>query len=199
MIAIYNIFVEGGEKMYLDEHKILEERMGKKLNGLRDDLNSVRAGRANPAILDRLSIDYYGVITPVKQIASVAAPEPRLITIQPYDLSVITSIEKAIQQSDLGINPSNDGKIIRLNIPQLTEERRKELTKIVRRMAEDSKIAIRNERRNTNDILKKMEKDSKISEDDLKVAQDEVQKITDKFIEQVDEIVTNKEKEIMEV
>lgn len=185
--------------MYLDEHKILEERMGKKLNGLRDDLNSVRAGRANPAILDRLSIDYYGVITPVKQIASVAAPEPRLITIQPYDLSVITSIEKAIQQSDLGINPSNDGKIIRLNIPQLTEERRKELTKIVRRMAEDSKIAIRNERRNTNDILKKMEKDSKISEDDLKVAQDEVQKITDKFIEQVDEIVTNKEKEIMEV
>mgnify|MGYP001146865816 CR=1 FL=1 len=185
--------------MYLEEHKKLEERMNMTLIALKNELNSIRAGRANPAMLDRLSIDYYGSVTPVKQIASVAAPEPRLLTIQPYDPSVMSLIEKAIQQSDLGINPSNDGKIIRLNIPQLTEERRKDLTKIVKRTAEDSKVALRNERRNTNDILKKMQKDGELTEDDLKNAQDEVQKITDKFTKKVDQMVENKEKEILEV
>lgn len=185
--------------MYLQAHKELEEKMNKTLKVLKDDLNSIRAGRANPAMLDRLSIDYYGTVTPIKQIASVAAPEPRMITIQPYDPSVMNAIEKAIQQSDLGINPSNDGKIIRLNIPQLTEERRKDLTKIVKKTAEESKVALRNERRNANDALKKMQKDGELTEDDLKAAQDEVQKITDKFIKQVDEMTDNKEKEILEV
>jgi len=180
-------------------YKSQEEKMNKSLKVLKDDLNSLRAGRANPSMLDRLVIDYYGTITPIKQVASISAPEPRLITIQPYDPSVLAMIEKAIQQSDLGINPSNDGKIIRLNIPQLTEERRKELTKIARRMAEDSKIAIRNERRNVNDTLKKMEKDGELTEDELKTSQDEVQKITDKFIKEIDDMVINKEKEILEV
>lgn len=185
--------------MRLQAHKELEEKMNKTLKVLKDDLNSIRAGRANPAMLDRLTIDYYGTTTPIKQIASIAAPEPRLITIQPYDPSVMNLIEKAIQQSDLGINPSNDGKIIRLNIPQLTEERRKELTKLVKKIAEDSKIALRNERRNVNDALKKMQKDGELTEDDLKAAQDEVQKITDNYIKKVDEMVEAKEKEIMEV
>lgn len=185
--------------MYLQAHKELEEKMNKTLKVLKDDLNSIRAGRANPAMLDRLTIDYYGTVTPIKQIASVTAPEPRMITIQPYDPSVMNLIEKAIQQSDLGINPSNDGKIIRLNIPQLTEERRRDLTKIVKKTAEDSKVALRNERRNANDALKKMQKDGELTEDDLKAAQDEVQKITDKFIKQIDEMIENKEKEILEV
>lgn len=185
--------------MYSEVYKNQEEKMSKTLKVLKDDLNSLRAGRANPSMLDRLTIDYYGTITPIKQIASVSAPEPRLITIQPYDPSVLVTIEKAIQQSDLGINPSNDGKLIRLNIPQLTEERRKELTKIARKMAEDSKIAIRNERRNTNEVFKKMEKDGEITEDDLKTAQDEVQKITDRFIKQIDDMTVDKEKEILEV
>ncbi|SNR89168.1 ribosome recycling factor [Anaerovirgula multivorans] len=185
--------------MYLQAHKELEEKMNKTLKVLKDDLNSIRAGRANPAMLDRLTIDYYGTVTPIKQIASVTAPEPRMITIQPYDPSIMNLIEKAIQQSDLGINPSNDGKIIRLNIPQLTEERRRDLTKIVKKTAEDSKVALRNERRNVNDALKKMQKDGELTEDDLKAAQDEVQKITDKFTKQIDEMIENKEKEILEV
>ncbi len=185
--------------MYLEEHKQLERKMARTIKALQDDLNSVRAGRANPAILDRIVIDYYGVTTPIKQIASIAAPEPRLITIQPYDVSALNLMEKAIQQSDLGINPSNDGKIIRLNIPQLTEERRKELVRIVRRMAEDSKVAIRNDRRAANDDFKKIEKDGGMSEDDLKVAQDKVQEITDKFIDEIDKLVKIKEGEIMEV
>ncbi|SDK46602.1 ribosome recycling factor [Natronincola ferrireducens] len=185
--------------MYLDAHKNLEEKMNKTLKVLKDDFNSIRAGRANPAMLDRLTIDYYGTVTPIKQVASIAAPEPRLITIQPYDPSIIGAIEKTIQQSDLGINPSNDGKIIRLNIPQLTEERRKDLTKIVKKTAEDSKVAIRNERRNGNDALKKMQKDGELTEDELKLAQEEVQKITDKFIKLIDEMTEKKDKEILEV
>lgn len=185
--------------MHSELYKNQKNKMNKTLEVLKDDLNSVRAGRANPSMLDRLSIDYYGAITPINQLASISAPEPRMITIQPYDASVLSEIEKAIQQSDLGINPSNDGKIIRLSIPQLTEERRKELTKIVRRMAEDSKVAIRNERRNMNDMFKKMEKDKEITEDELKISQDEVQKITDDFIQKIDDVTDIKEKEILEV
>lgn len=185
--------------MELAIHKEQEEKMGKTIQVLKNELNSIRAGRANPSMLDRISVDYYGAVTPIKQLASVSAPEPRLITIQPYDMSILSAIEKAIQQSDLGINPSNDGKIIRLNIPLLTEERRKELIKIVKKTGEDNKVALRNERRNVNDALKKMHKDGELTEDELKTATDQVQKITDKFIKQVDELLVAKEKEIMEV
>ncbi|MCC5909831.1 MAG: ribosome recycling factor [Clostridiaceae bacterium] len=185
--------------MQMEVHKKLEEKMTKTLQVLKDDLNGIRAGRANPAMLDKIAIEYYGTVTPLKQVASVSAPEPRALTIQPYDPSVIAQIEKAILQSDLGINPSNDGKIIRLNIPQLTEERRKDLTKIVKKTAEESKVALRNERRNTNDTLKKMQKDGELTEDNLKSAQEEVQNITDKFIKKIDEMTDQKEKEILEV
>lgn len=185
--------------MQLEIHKAVEEKMKKTIAVIQEEFNSIRAGRANPAMLDRITIEYYGAATPLKQIATVAAPEPRMITIQPFDPSVLSEIEKAIQKSDLGINPSNDGKIIRLAIPQLTEERRKDLTKMVKGKAEEGRVAIRNERRNANDTLKKMEKSSEITEDDLKQAQDQVQKMTDKYIESIDELLVLKEKEIMEV
>lgn len=185
--------------MQAEVHKEIEEKMKKTIAVVQDELNSIRAGRANPAMLDRISVEYYGSQTPLKQIATVAAPEPRLITIQPFDPSVLTEIEKMIQKSDLGINPSNDGKIIRLVVPQLTEERRKNLTKIVRAKAEDGRVAIRNERRTGNDALKKMEKAGDLTEDDLKLAQSEIQKLTDMYIEKIDQMVEVKEKEILEV
>lgn len=185
--------------MKLEVYTNLEDRMGKTINALKGDFASIRAGRANPAMLDRITVDYYGTPTPIKQIASVTAPEPRILTIQPYDQTAINNIEKAILQSDLGVNPSNDGKIIRIVIPQLTEERRKDLTKVVRKTAEESKIVLRNERRSANDQLKKMQKNNELTEDELKVAQDEVQKITDKFIKIVDEMTEKKEEDIMEV
>lgn len=185
--------------MRLEIHENLEIKMTKVINALKEDLASIRAGRANPAMLDRVVVEYYGSPTPIKQIASVTAPEPRIITIQPYDQSALNNIAKAILQSDLGVNPSNDGKIIRIVIPQLTEERRKDLTKVARRAAEDSKIVLRNERRNTNESLKKMQKDNELTEDELKVTQEEVQKITDKFIKIVDELTEKKEQDIMEV
>ncbi|WZL74877.1 ribosome recycling factor [Clostridiaceae bacterium 35-E11] len=185
--------------MNLQAHKDLEQKMQKTINVLKEELNSIRAGRANPALLDRIMVEYYGTPTPLKQIASISAPEPRLLVIQPYDKTAIQPIEKAITLSDLGINPSNDGKLIRLAIPQLTEERRKELIKIVKKTGENAKIAIRNERREANDKLKKMGKNGELPEDDLKKAEDEVQKMTDKFIEVIDELITKKEKEMMEV
>ncbi|SHJ91135.1 ribosome recycling factor [Paramaledivibacter caminithermalis] len=183
----------------LKVHKDFEEKMKKSINVLKEELHSIRAGRANPALLDRITINYYGAETPLKQIASISAPEPRLLVIQPYDSNSIADIEKSIMQSDLGINPSNDGKVIRLAIPMLTEERRKELKKVVKKAGEEIKIAIRNERRDANDKLKKMEKNKEITEDDLKRAEDEVQKMTDKYIKQVEELVSKKEKEILEV
>ncbi len=185
--------------MKLELYSDIEKSMSKSIESLKGDFASIRAGRANPAMLDRIMVDYYGTPTPIKQIASITAPEPRIISIQTYDISAINNIEKAIQQSDLGVNPSNDGKIIRIVIPQLTEERRKELTKVVRKTAEESKIAIRNERRSANDILKKMEKNKELTEDELKVGQDEVQKITDKHIKMIDDITKEKEEDIMEV
>ncbi|WP_053957404.1 ribosome recycling factor [Inediibacterium massiliense] len=185
--------------MSLGVHKELEGKMNKTLQVLKEDLNALRAGRANPSLLDKIMIDYYGTPTPLKQVASVSAPEPRLLVVQPYDRSVMQLIEKAITQSDLGINPSNDGKIIRLPIPQLTEERRKDMIKVVKKTGEAAKVAIRNQRRDANDHLKKMEKNAEISEDDLKKAEAEVQKITDKAIKSIDEMVNNKEKELMEV
>lgn len=185
--------------MQLEVHKSLEEKMQKSIKVLKEELHSIRAGRANPALLDRITVNYYGSQMPLKQIANISAPEPRLLVIQPYDANSIADIEKAITQSDLGINPSNDGKIIRLAIPMLTEERRKDLLKIVKKTGEETKIAIRNERREANDKLKKMHKNNELTEDDLKRAEDEVQKLTDKYIKIIDELISNKEKEIMEV
>lgn len=185
--------------MELKVHKEMKQSMEKTLNVLREDLNTVRAGRANPSMLDKVKVEYYGAITPLNQLASVTAPEPRLINVQPYDATSLQGIEKAIISSDLGLNPSNDGKVIRINIPQLTEERRKDLVKLVKKMAEEAKVAIRNERRNANDELKKMEKNKDITEDDLQDGLDTVQEITDEYIEKIDELTKHKEAEILEV
>ena len=179
--------------------KNYSEKIEKTLAVLKEDLNTVRAGRANPAILDKISAEYYGVPTPLKSLANISVPDPRTLMISPFDVSSVGTIEKAINEANLGLNPSNDGKVIRLIIPQLTEERRKELTKTVKKMGEDAKVAVRNLRRDVNDKVKKMEKDGELTEDELKKAQDEVQKITDKFIKEVDQVATAKEKDIMEV
>lgn len=185
--------------MNLSIHKDLNEKMEKTLNACKDELMSVRAGRANPSLLDRVTIDYYGTQTPINQVANISAPEPRMILIQPWDASVLGEIEKSIQKSDLGLNPANDGKLIRLIIPQLTEERRIELTKLVKKIGENSKIALRNQRRDANDTIKKMVKDNEITEDEGKLAESEVQNITDKFTKEVDNVVEEKEKELLEV
>lgn len=180
-------------------HQILEEKMEKTLSVLKEDLGVIRAGRANPTLLDKVVVDYYGTPTPLKQMAGVSAPEPRMIVVQPWDKSALKDIEKAIQISDMGFNPTNDGTQIRIAVPQLTEERRKELTKLVAKTGENAKIALRNERREANDKLKKQEKEGEISEDDCKKMIDEVQKIIDKYSKSVDEMVAKKDKEIMEV
>ena len=180
-------------------YKETEEKMKKTVSVYKEELQSIRAGRANPQLLDKISVDYYGQLTPLKQVASVSAPEPRLLAIQPWDAKLIPVIEKEILKSDLGINPTNDGKLIRLAIPQLTEERRVDLTKLVRKNGENSKIAIRNIRRDSIDQVKKMEKNKELTEDERKQAEDEVQKITDKFIEEIDSITKNKEEELMEI
>ncbi len=179
--------------------KISEEKMSKTLGILKKDLASLRAGRANPAMLDRITVDYYGTETPLQQLANISAPEPRTILIQPWDPKAISLIEKAILKSDLSINPTNDGKIIRLSVPQLTEERRKEIVKLIKKMGEESKIAVRNTRRDANENLKKLKKDGKIAEDEWKKAEDNMQKITDKHIKDIDSIIEIKESEIMEV
>lgn len=176
-----------------------EDRMEKSLEHLGRDLSSLRAGRANPAMLDRILVDYYGSSTPINQLANITVPEARLLVIQPWDKSIIADIEKAIMKSDLGINPSNDGNVIRIAIPQLTEERRKELVKVVKKRAEEAKVAIRNIRREANDMLKSSEKEKLISEDENKKGMDESQKLTDKFTKEVDKILQAKEKDIMEV
>ncbi|MGD9135145.1 MAG: ribosome recycling factor [Desulfobacterales bacterium] len=174
------------------------ESMGKSVTALRNELKRVRTGRASLSILDGIKVDYYGTPTPLNQMSTLAVPESRLITIQPWDISVIKDIEKALLKSDLGLTPSNDGKIIRISIPALTEERRKELVKIVRKICEDYKVSVRNIRRDSNELLKSMKKDGEISEDDAFKAQDEVQKITDEQIKLIDECFKEKEKEILE-
>lgn len=179
--------------------KNLEEKSKKSISVLKEDLNTVRAGRANPSLLDKVMVDYYGSLTPLKNLANIAVPDPRTLLITPFDPKSISEIEKGINVANIGINPSNDGKCVRLVIPQVTEERRKELTKTVKKMGEDSKIAIRNIRRDANDELKKREKAHEITEDELKKALEDVQKATDKTIKEIDEIVAAKEKEIMEV
>ena len=179
--------------------KNLEERGAKTLEILKGDLNTVRAGRANPALLDKIQVEYYGVPTPLKNIANVSTPDPRTLLITPFDPKSIGDIEKAINIANIGINPSNDGKAVRLAIPPVTEERRKELTKTVKAMGEESKVAIRNLRRDANEHLKKLEKDHEITEDDLKGALDDVQKMVEKIEKSIDEIIALKDKEIMEV
>ncbi len=174
------------------------ESMSKSVAALKKELNRLRTGRASLSIMDGIKVDYYGTLTPLNQMATLAVPESRLITIQPWDVSVIKEIEKAILKSDLGLTPSNDGKIIRISIPPLTEERRKELVKVVHKMCEDYKVSIRNIRRDANELLKTMKKDGEVSEDDAYKAQDQVQKITDEQIKLIDECDKEKEKEILE-
>ncbi len=176
-----------------------EEKMQKTVATLKRDLAALRAGRATPALLDKISVDYYGAAMPISQLANIAVPEPRLLVIQPWDKKAVSEIERAILKSDLGLTPNSDGNIIRLVIPQLTEERRRELVKVVRKKAEEGRVAVRNIRREANEELKRMEKDGKITEDDLRKAQDDVQKLTDRYIEEVEKVLSAKEKEIMEV
>jgi ribosome recycling factor len=185
--------------MSIDVEKVLDEKMKKSLTVLKEELNTVRAGRANPALLDKVMVDYYGSPTPLKNISNISIPDPRSIMISPFDPKSIHDIEKAINVANLGINPSNDGKAIRLVIPAVTEDRRKELTKTVKKLGEDVKVAIRNERRYANDELKKQEKNGELTEDDLKKAIDGIQKKTDKALRDIDVIIAEKEKEIMEV
>jgi len=181
-----------------DIYQDARESMGKTITALNNELSRVRTGRANLSLLDGIRVDYYGTPTPVNQMASLSVPESRLITIQPWDVSVIKDIEKALLKSDLGLTPSNDGKIIRLAIPPLTEERRKQLAKSVHKICEDHKIAIRNIRRDANELLKSLKKDGDIAEDEAFKGQDQVQKITDEFVQQIDDIFKEKEKEILE-
>lgn len=185
--------------MHREVHKELEKRMDRTISFLKEDLASIRAGRANPKLVDKIKVDYYGTPTPLNQLSNISVPEPRCLLIQPYDINVLKDIEKTIGSSDLGVNPSNDGKVIRIMIPELTEERRKDLLKIVKKETENAKVALRNERRDTNDKLKKMEKNGDLTKDDLRDAETEVQKITDKYIKNVEEIYSDKEKEILEV
>ncbi len=183
----------------MDAIATAKEKMGKTVAVLVKELSSLRAGRANAQVLDRISVDYYGTPTPVKQVGNVSSPEPRLLVITPYDPSVLNPLEKAIQKSDLGINPTNDGKCIRLVFPELTEERRKELVKVVRKKGEDSKVAIRSIRRDAIEQIKKQKKDGEVTEDDQKKLEEQAQKLTDSTIKDIDKIVADKEKEIMEV
>ncbi|MBQ7121676.1 MAG: ribosome recycling factor [Clostridia bacterium] len=176
-----------------------EEKMGKTVSVLNADYAAIRAGRANAAVLDKIRVDYYGTPTPINQMAAISVAEARILIIQPWDSSTLSPIEKAIQTSDIGINPQNDGKVIRLTFPQLTEERRKELGKEVKKTAEDSRVAIRSIRRDCIDKVKKMEKASEITEDDLKIAEKKLQDITDKYIKEIDKLAADKEKEIMAI
>ena len=177
----------------------IENRMDKTIEVFKQNLSEIRAGRANPAILNKVSVEYYGTPTPINQVAGISVPEARLIVIQPWDASILKEIEKAILASDIGINPNNDGKVIRLSFPELTEERRKELVKDIKKMAEESKVAVRAVRRDGIDKAKAMQKNSEITEDDLRSAEDTIQKLTDKKIEEIDKVLAEKEKEILTV
>ena len=181
------------------DYQKLEERMNKTIEILQENFAEIRAGRANPAILNKIKVDYYGMPTPINQVAGISVPEARLIMIQPWDNSILKEIEKAILASDIGINPNNDGKVIRLSFPELTEERRKELVKEIKKIAEESKVAIRSIRRDGIDEAKQEQKEGSITEDDLRASEEKIQKMTDKKIEEIDTILGAKEKEIMNV
>ena len=177
----------------------LQQQMDKTIEALKHEFSTIRAGRANAQMLDKIRVDYYGTPTPINQVGSISVPEPRTLMINPWDKSAMKDIETAIRNSDLGLNPTNDGEVIRLNVPALTEERRKELCKQAKKASEDFKVRIRNEGRDANDKLKKLEKEGEITEDDLKKAQDNVQKMTDKYIKEIDTLLDIKEKDIMAV
>ena len=185
--------------MLKDEYKVYEEKMKKSIESVANDFAAVRAGRANASVLNRIHVDYYGTPTPIQQIASVGSPDPRTLVITPWDASALKAIEKAILESDLGINPQNDGKVIRLIFPQLTEERRKELTKQVKKYGEGGKVAIRNIRRDAMEKFKAMKKKSEITEDDLKELEEDLQKLTDKRCKEIDDLTAKKEAELMAV
>jgi ribosome recycling factor len=183
----------------MDSYPVVEGKISKTLEVLGHSYATIRAGRASAAVLDRISVDYYGTPTPIQQIASISTPEPRILVIQPWDATALKSIEKAIQASDLGINPTNDGKSIRLAFPQLTEERRKDLTKLVHKYGEEAKVAVRNVRRDAVDMYKKQQKKSEITEDDLRIVERDLQELTDKAVKDIDALAAKKEKELMEV
>ena len=185
--------------MLKDEYKVFETKMRKSIDSVAADFAAVRAGRANAAVLDRILVDYYGTPTPIQQIAAIASPDPRTLLITPWDVSAVRSIEKAIQESDLGINPANDGKSLRLAFPQLTEERRKELVKQIGKYAEGGKVAIRNIRRDAVDKFKTMKKNGELTEDDVKIAEKDIQKMTDDMCKEIDKLLAAKEKELMAV
>ena len=183
----------------MSDYKDFESKMKKTCDALNTQLATIRAGRANASVLDQISVDYYGSPTPIQQVASIGTPDPRSLLIQPWDASLLKGIEKAILASDLGINPQNDGRMIRLVFPPLTEERRKELVKQTKKYGEDSKVAIRNIRRDAIDKFKKLQKSSEMTEDDYKIAEKDMQKLTDDFIKEIDKIIAKKEKELTEI
>ena len=185
--------------MKLDVHKQLEAKMTKTIDALKHEYTTIRAGRANAQMLDKVRVDYYGSLTPINQMAAISVPEPRTLMINPWDKSSMAEIEKAIRNSDLGLNPTSDGDVIRINVPALTEERRKELAKKAHKVGEEFKVRLRNERRDANDKFKKMEKDGEITADELKKAQEDVQKTTDKYVKEIDTLVDAKEADIMAV
>lgn len=176
-----------------------ESKMEKTVATLRRELATLRAGRATPALLDKITVEYYGSATPVSQLANISVPEPRLLVIQPWDKKTMAEIERAILKSDLGLTPNNDGSVIRLAIPQLTEERRRELVKVVKKKSEETRVAVRNIRRDVNEELKKSEKNGELTEDELRKLQESMQKLTDKYVEEIEKVLVTKEKEIMEV
>ena len=181
------------------DYSKIKEKMEKTINAYQEKLSEIRAGRANPAILNKVKIDYYGTPTPINQVAGVSVPEARLIVIQPWDMSILKEIEKAILASDIGINPNNDGKVIRLAFPELTEERRKDLVKDIKKMAEEAKVAVRSVRRDGIETAKAEQKEGNMTEDELKQAENDIQKLTDKSVEEIDKILADKEKEVMSV
>ena len=180
-------------------NNVYEEKMNKTISVFEENLSEIRAGRANPAILNKITVDYYGVPTPINQVAGISVPEARMILIQPWDMNLLKEIEKEILKSDIGINPNNDGKVIRLNFPELNEERRKEIVKDIRKLAEEAKVAIRSIRRDAMDEAKEMQKKSEITEDDLKNEENEIQKLTDKKVEEIDSMLASKEKDVMSI
>lgn len=181
------------------EFKNIEERMQKTISVFAENLAEIRAGRANPAILNKIKVNYYGVPTPINQVAGISVPEARLIVIQPWEASLLKEIEKEIMKAEIGINPNNDGKVIRLNFPELNEERRKEIVKEVKKLSEEAKVSVRSVRRDGIDEAKAMQKDSKITEDELRNSENEIQKLTDKYIDEIDKMTEEKEKEVMSI
>ena len=177
----------------------VEEKMNKRVEGFNSELKTIRAGRANAQVLDKVAIDYYGTMTPVAQVGSISSPEPRMLVIQPWDISVLKEIEKAILKSEIGVTPQNDGKVIRLSFPPLTEERRKELVKTVKKYSEEAKVQVRNARRDAMDDYKAQKKNGEVTEDELKVIEKDIQTLTDKYIKEIDAVTARKDKEIMDI